>query len=262
MKPLWKFWERFGSKLSCKKILLFLDFDGTLVPIARDPESAKLSAASRQVLSRLSVSDRVRLCVISGRRVRTLKALLGIRNVSYVGNHGFEIEVPGLGLTAPAVSSAWIRKYLAPVAKRLKSQCRRFSGARLENKRHTLSLHFRKVAAKDLGAFRKIYENIKKEFSALPLVWREGKKVFEILPNVRWNKGSAALLVCDGFPDSFPVILGDDATDEDMFKALRMRGLTIRIGRSKKSYAKFYLPSQKEVLRFLICLRNLAALSF
>lgn len=251
MRPLRLSWSGVRRRLESKRKLLFLDFDGTLVPIAKDPESIKLDVRTKQVLSRLGVSEQVHLCIISGRRVRTLRSIIGMKDICYVGNHGFEIEAPGFALSASAVSSVKIRRILGPVAGSLKNEFGSIQGVVLEDKRFTLSLHFRNMAHKDLKIFRKKCKELKSRFQSLPLIWREGKKVLEVLPDVRWNKGSAALLVCDRFPGRLPVILGDDKTDEDMFRALSRRGVTIRIGSSKNSAAKYYLDSQKQVIGLL-----------
>ena len=252
MKSLRKFWAEFRSELSTAEgILLFLDFDGTLAPIARDPESVRLDFETKKILSKLSASDRIRLCVISGRRIRALRSILGLKNVCYVGNHGFEIQASGVAPPTAAIAPGKIRKILRPVAQRLKAAFKSFSGVLFEDKRHTLSLHFRNVAEKDLKNFRKRFEDIKSGFLGLSLIWREGKRVFEVLPNIHWNKGSAALVICDRFPDRLPVILGDDRTDEDMFRALKKRGITVRVGRSQHSEAEYYLTSQRQVAAFL-----------
>lgn len=252
MRPLRLSWSGVRRRLGSRRgNLLFLDFDGTLVPIARDPESVKLDVGTKRVLSRLGMSEQVRLCIISGRRVRTLRSIIGMKDICYVGNHGFEIEASGVALSTSAISSVKIRRILGPVAGSLKTEFRSIQGVVLEDKEFTLSLHFRNLAHKDRKIFRIKCKELKSRFQNLPLIWREGKKVLEVLPDVRWNKGSAALLVCDQFPGRLPVILGDDKTDEDMFHALSRRGVTIRIGSSKNSAAEYYLDSQKQVIGLL-----------
>lgn len=252
MRPLRLSWSAVRRRLESKKKLLFLDLDGTLVPIAKDPESVKLDVRTKRILSRLGLSEEIRLCIISGRRVRTLRSIVGMKDICYVGNHGFEIEAPGIALSASVGSSVKIRQILGPVVRSIKKEFGSIQGVVLEDKKFTLSLHFRNLAHKDRKIFRKKCKELKSGFRRLPLIWREGKKVLEILPETAWNKGAAALLILNRFSGWTPVILGDDRTDEDMFLALRKRGVTVRIGRSKDSAAEYYLASQKRVADLLL----------
>lgn len=75
-----------------QQILLFLDYDGTLTPIAAKPGMAQLSAQAREVLARISGRSSFQLAIISGRSLAELKALVGLENIAYAGNHGLEIE--------------------------------------------------------------------------------------------------------------------------------------------------------------------------
>ena len=80
----------------------------------------------------------------------------------------------------------------------------------------------------------------------------KGKKVMELTPNVSWDKGSAALWILRQLKDKcLPIYIGDDQTDETAFKALNKKGITIRIGRSKKTAAEYYLKGHWEVPRLL-----------
>ncbi|MDH4197376.1 MAG: trehalose-phosphatase, partial [Candidatus Aminicenantes bacterium] len=86
------------------------------------------------------------------------------------------------------------------------------------------------------------------------LVVREGKKVLEVRPNVDWDKGRGVLFLMESFgldPRSFPVYIGDDLTDEDAFRALRDRGLTILVGSRRKTLAKGRLSDVSRVWEFL-----------
>ncbi|OGP65466.1 MAG: hypothetical protein A3K22_03905 [Deltaproteobacteria bacterium RBG_16_42_7] len=82
-----------------------------------------------------------------------------------------------------------------------------------------------------------------------------GKKVFEIRPHGVWNKGDAVKWIMDKFgKDRIPVYIGDDATDEDAFKAVRGKGIAISIGTNKE--ADYYLKNQEEIRRFLKWIGN------
>ena len=79
-----------------------------------------------------------------------------------------------------------------------------------------------------------------------------GKKVLELVPNIHWDKGKAALFLLEKFNKTcLPVYVGDDVTDETAFNALKEYGITIRVGKSKQTQAEYYLRGQWEVLRLL-----------
>jgi trehalose-phosphatase len=90
-----------------------------------------------------------------------------------------------------------------------------------------------------------------------------GKKVLELRPPVEWDKGKAVEAIWHhvaertGSRRVLPVYCGDDVTDEDAFRALQQRGVTVRVGRKRKTTAHYYLPSPKEMVRFLIALSSL-----
>jgi len=80
----------------------------------------------------------------------------------------------------------------------------------------------------------------------------KGKKLLELIPDVSWNKGKATLYILQRLKEDYlPIYIGDDQTDETAFKALCRRGITIRVGKSKKTLADYYLKDHREVLRLL-----------
>jgi trehalose-phosphatase len=121
----------------------------------------------------------------------------------------------------------------------------------IEDKNYTLSLHYRNLPREYAPFFRQEVDRFRRHYSHWPLVWKEGKKVWEVRPGVKWDKGNMALHLSKSFPDALPIVIGDDATDEDMFSALKRRAITVRVGRPGRSSAKFYLRSTVGVRRFL-----------
>jgi len=93
-------------------------------------------------------------------------------------------------------------------------------------------------------------------FSILP-----GKKVLELVPKVKWDKGSAALfLLKRQKKDYLSIYVGDDKTDETGFNALRTQGVTVRVGKSKKTKAEYYLKGQWQMIKFLQHIHSLVKL--
>lgn len=234
-----------------RKIALFLDFDGTLVPIQKDPKQCFLSDKIRNQLLMLAGSKCFHVMVLSGRALSDIKKRIGIRTIYYGGNHGLDISGLDLRFTHPrALASKMAIKY---VTHQLKKEITSFEGAWLEKKLFSVSLHFRSVKTEDIRLLKKVFYNVVENYSKNNLFTiMKGKKVLELLPDVSWDKGKAVLWVLHQLKDRcLPVYVGDDHTDEDAFKALRGKGITIHIGKSKKTSADYYLKGHWELPRLL-----------
>jgi trehalose 6-phosphate phosphatase len=231
----------FGKNRTGRMIALFLDFDGTLVPIQKTPAHCILSEKTKKQLELLAGSDRCYLTIISGRGLSDIKKKVGIHKIYYVGNHGLDVSGPGLRYTHPtAVISKWA---IERVARRLRKEIACTEGAWLENKKFGVSLHFRSVETKNITFVKKIFRAVSNEFVVNKSLYvTKGKKVLELSPDVSWNKGSATLWLLQRLKDRcLPIYIGDDQTDKTAFRALDKKGITVRVGRSKKTAAEYYL---------------------
>ncbi|MFH1347913.1 MAG: trehalose-phosphatase [Candidatus Margulisiibacteriota bacterium] len=236
-----------------KDLFIFLDYDGTLTPIVNKPHQAKLSSARRSFLKKFSQLPHVKLIIISGRMLSDLKKRVGIPNIYYAGNHGFEISGPGTKLVHPKARSA------KPVLKKLGSllvgKLKSIKGVLVEDKILTLSVHYRLVTKKDLPKVEEIFQEIIRPYLKTKMIRvSHGKKVFEVRPNIKWDKGQAVLWFLNKKAKGkkvFPVYIGDDTTDEDAFKALKNRGSTFRVGRTTKTCAEHFLKDVDQVYMLL-----------
>jgi trehalose-phosphatase len=252
MKSFWVDWPKLKRRVFArKKKLLLLDFDGTLAPIAQHPDNVILNKRTEKALRMLTRSHTFQITVISGRSLKDLRSYFSLKNIVCIGNHGFEFK--GGGLSTPLVVRR-IKKILRSMSlmvKKLEKSFRDIPGVWLENKSYTLSLHFRELSKTHHSLFQKKLDNLRKEHHHFPLAWKRGKKVWEIRPRLLWGKGEAALYLLRKFPGLLPIVVGDDKTDEDMFEALEDQGITVRVGFSRNSKAKYYLKSSREVTRLL-----------
>lgn len=256
MKHAFSHWEEFQKQLSDKYVMLFLDYDGTLTPIVESPDRAILQEQIRTVLKRLSCNSRCKLAIISGRTLKDIKKRVGIRNIIYSGNHGLEIEGPSIRFEVPV--SFNYKTIIKQIKKELNKRLSPIKGILLEDKGLSLSLHYRLVGKKRIRFIKTIFDEIVAPYRARNKIEIEnGKKVLEVIPPVRWNKGKVVLwllskqkLVLCGKP-ILPIYIGDDVTDEDAFRALKNKGLTIFVGKPKKSHAKYYLKNIIEVSEFI-----------
>ena len=235
------------------RIALFLDFDGTLTPIVRDPFRCSLSDEMKGILLSLIRCERVSLSIISGRSLGDLRRRVGLRNIYYAGNHGLDIAGPGMRFIHPGAVAAL--PLIDRAARRLGRAIRNIKGAWLENKKYTVSLHYRGVGREEIPFVKRLfYERIGDFLDDGSLDVIKGKKVIELRPAVAWDKGKAVLSILKEWSDSLAIFIGDDLTDETAFTALAEKGITIRVGKSGKTSARYYLERQSDVTRFLALL--------
>jgi trehalose 6-phosphate phosphatase len=213
--------------------LVALDFDGTLVPVVARAEDARMGPQMTKLLR--EIGRLTPLAIVSGRGRRDLRRRLGFKPRYLISNHGLE----GLGrereaLQAKRLTKAWL-KQLRP-------------GRHIENKIYSLSLHYRLAA--DRAAAR---NRLRREISRLQPPPRVigGKCVFNLMPEGGLDKGSALKLILARLSPRQGLFIGDDDTDEEVFKLKDRRLMTIRVGRGKGSKAQFYINRQTEVFDLL-----------
>jgi trehalose-phosphatase len=235
------------------KYLLFLDYDGTLTPIVRKPGMAELSRSRKEQLKALARHRHLRVAIVSGRLLSDITERVGIKNIYYVGNHGFEIAGPGLRFIHPKARAA--KPSLQKIKKELERRLKHIKGLIIEDKKVTMSLHYRLVKTSALNEVRRVFRRAAAPYlKARKIRVTQGKKVFEMRPNADWDKGRAVLWLVkklDPRQTAVPIYIGDDTTDEDAFRALKKKGLTARVGRSKQTHAQRRLQDVDAVYRFL-----------
>jgi trehalose 6-phosphate phosphatase len=237
------------------RLLLFLDYDGTLVRIRKTPEQAVLGPRRKRFLERLA--RRTFVCVVSGRSLGDVRRLAAARGVAYVGNHGLEIADGRWRWVHPEASR--LKPVLAAALADVRRAARGFPGVFVENKGLTGSVHYRLMAARRYPELKRIVAGeIGKR--GLDLKMTEGKKVFEVRPRVPWDKGKGVREILrrrGAKPPAVSVYIGDDRTDEDAFRVLGRRDITVLVGPRRPTLARFRLDGVPEVWRFLRALDGL-----
>jgi trehalose 6-phosphate phosphatase len=217
---------------------LFFDVDGVLAPIVPRPEDARVPDETRAELRRLYARYALVACV-SGRAGVEAQRIVGVPELTYVGNHGLELE-PDADEWA-----ARLRTFLAEV-----------DWPQTEDKTLTAALHYRGAPDEDIAVAQ--LDEIADRARAAGLVARYGRKVLELVPPVAANKGTAVRRLLDERGLRRALYAGDDTTDLDAFAALEQIELGIRVavlsteGPSELgSRADLVLQSSAEVLPLL-----------
>ncbi|KAM0927100.1 hypothetical protein ACQ4PT_003205 [Festuca glaucescens] len=249
--------EQIAAASKGKKIVMFLDYDGTLSPIVANPDAAYMSDAMRAAVR--DVAKHFPTAIVSGRCRDKVYNFVGLSELYYAGSHGMDIKGPSSNpesvLCQPASEFLPV---IDEVYKLLVEKTKSTPGANVENNKFCLSVHFRCVDEKRWNFLAEQVKAVIKDYPMLKLT--QGRKVFELRPSIMWDKGKALefLLESLGFANSsdvLPVYIGDDRTDEDAFKVLRERGQGVGIlvtKSAKETSASFSLQDPGEVMEFLL----------
>ncbi|MDQ0285849.1 trehalose 6-phosphate phosphatase [Desulfofundulus luciae] len=238
---------------AASRLLLMLDYDGTLVPIAPTPDLARPDPELLATLQKLSLSPGRVVAVISGRKLAELQKLLPLTGLHLAGSHGAEIQETG-GKLYRLIEDRKLEENILSLERVARECVANSRGFLVENKGISLALHYRQadpeLARQVLVSFIEKVAPImdKNRLELLP-----GKKVLEIRPR-GVNKGKAVQYLCGKYDGALPVYIGDDRTDEDAFMALK-RGCGILVSpQSRASAATVRLSSPREVYTLLLLL--------
>jgi trehalose-phosphatase len=223
---------------------LFLDFDGTLVNFRPHPEEVRLASQAKRTLGQLASYGNVFVAIVSGRRLRYLRKVIGVKGVHYFGLHGSEQA------GAPVRLSMIGRQALLRAKRMARLELGAFARIRIEDKRLSFAVHTRGAQPKTIRAAHRTLLRIVAPLRAALRVL-EGDKVWEVVPAEIRGKGAAVSELLERLPaGTLAVYVGDDTTDEAAFAALANQ-VTVRVGNARSTAARFYLKNPGEVLDFL-----------
>ncbi|XP_034708829.1 probable trehalose-phosphate phosphatase D isoform X1 [Vitis riparia] len=272
--------EQMMSAIQNKKIVVFLDYDGTLSDIVEDPDKAFMTETMRSAVR--EVAECYPTAIISGRRREKVQDFVKLDDIYYAGSHGMDIISPvcsnrfggqehhrrvvdekGNEIVLFQPAADFLPK-VEGIFRLLTTRTKNIKGSRVEDNKFCVSVHFRcvhqKVIRPDTNALKEVVESVLEDYPDFRVT--RGKKVLEVRPLIEWDKGHALEYLLDtlGFDSSdvVPIYLGDDRTDEDAFKMITTRGEGYPIIVSsvpKETKASHSLRDTKEVMQFL---QNLA----
>jgi trehalose 6-phosphate phosphatase len=235
------------DRLGSRRLVLLIDFDGLLI------EPSAFDEGVRATLER--VAGVHPLYVISGREASDLRARIRVEGVEYVGALGFDLMDALPDIDRQALDEAVIE--LETAANEIEHWLDYIEGVVIERRKFSFALHYRMVDKEDLQQINAASGDVLERYASLN--WRKGKKVIEFVPDMPWDKGLCVRAVIarheetSGSGALFPVFLGDDPGDEDVFRVLdpaRELGVLVALG-ERASAAEFRLHDQEAVAAFL-----------
>jgi len=226
---------------------LLLDYDGTLVPFSRIPSEAAPDNSVRDLLSRLSSDTKNHVIIISGRDLSSLDRWLGSLPITLVAEHGASTRPRnGSWQQMVSVSDLW-KEEIRRVMQAFVIRC---AGSFIEEKTNTIAWHYRNTqTGLGFSRSRELLNTLSQLIQNTTLQVIDGNKVVEVRIS-GFDKGASALRIVGEMDPDFVLCLGDDTTDEDMFKALEGEGYTIKVNNGA-SAAQYTILSQQQVLPLL-----------
>jgi trehalose-phosphatase len=234
---------------SADRPAVFLDYDGTLTPIVSHPQDAWLPDSMRQTLR--SLAARVPVAILSGRDLDDVRGRVHVDGIVYAGSHGFDIA--GAGGLRRELGAAYL-SVLDTTEMELREALDEIPGAQLERKHFSVAAHYRNVNENDAFRVALAVDAVAAKHRELRRM--DGKKVYELLPDIDWNKGKAVLWLLETLDlvrgKVLPIYIGDDRTDEDAFRVLEKRGVAILVSEHPQvTAANYRLNNPEEVEHFL-----------
>jgi trehalose 6-phosphate synthase/phosphatase len=236
-----------GDFSKAEKRCILLDYDGTLAPYQKLPSLAAPSEELITLLRQLSSDPANEIVIISGRDVDTLEKWLGSLPLNMIAEHGACVKYKGQDWQELiSVTSEW-KEQVRPLMQLFVDRC---MGSFVEEKKSTLAWHYRNTNP-ELGFIRsrELRNSLLQLTANTPLQVIDGNKVLEVRM-VGVDKGASATTLLQRIEPDFILCVGDDATDEDMFRALKEKAYTVKIGRANTA-AQYTILSQREVFPFL-----------
>lgn len=230
------------------KRIIFLDYDGTLVPFTKKPENSHAGENIMGMIHQLLSDEKNTIVIISGRDKDFIEKEFGQLNIILVAEHGYlSRDHEQAWHSIMKINTSW-KLNVKPILQKYVDRCK---GSFIEEKQSSFAWHYRNAdqvtAVVQLEKLKEGLMEILTKQKDLSLL--EGNKVLEIKSN-KYNKGLAAFHYVSEAEYGFILAIGDDETDEDIFNVLPKNAVTIKIGR-EPSKANYYLEEQAQVFEFI-----------
>ncbi|AFZ74470.1 trehalose-phosphatase [Natronobacterium gregoryi] len=237
-----------------ERLLICLDFDGTLAPIVETPDEAVPTDEMQAAVTALADAPAVTTAIVSGRALRDVRGRIDGPAI-YAGNHGLELARDG-SIAVHPIGRKRARR-IETVCTTLETVLAPIPNYRIENKRLTGTVHFRSVPEAAHAVVAAHTRRVVDWIASDDLEISTGKCILEIEPSIPWGKGNAVELIAAELPsETLSIYVGDDVTDESAFRAVEPDGFGIRVGGPEPSASSCRVRSPGEVTAFLTWLES------
>lgn len=229
-----------------------LDFDGTISPIVHYPDDAYLPRENKRTLIR--INKHCPVVIVTGRSLAVIRRKIRVNAFIHIASHGLEWNIDGRTIRKPVPPS--VTRAIARIARGLRHLLPRYPKLIIERKSHAVVFHYHLLSSERTRIFRKDMARLLAPLRGNhEIKMFTDKKTVDIIPQLHWTKGDAALFVFRALQKKarktlLPLYIGDSTTDEDVFRAFR-GGITIRVGEKKGSAAQYFFRNRHEVDIFL-----------
>lgn len=226
---------------------LLLDYDGTLVPFAANPRSARPDAELVSLIQSLAADPANELVIISGRSRADLEEWFSGLPIALIAEHGMWLRRKDQDWQLLKHTTVEWKDRVRPI---LQLFVDRLPGALLEEKEFSLAWHYRKADPEQASQrAQELLDDLAGFTRNIDVQVLEGNKLIEVR-NTGVNKGTAALEWLGANPPGFILGIGDDRTDEDLFRALPADAISVRVGVATTA-ARFHLANHAAVRKVL-----------
>jgi trehalose 6-phosphate phosphatase len=246
-------------ELGNRPYILFIDRDGTLVPISEVPADAILPDATASLVRDLANPKHGHACIVSARGLKGLAQEFDGDHLILAGNYGLEVSFPG-GRQIIHPDAAKVLPELAEVAAIFRQELAENPLLLLDDHNYSLCLHYHRVPRDQHDAFHKNMETLASKFAALK--FRNMPTSVEVVPPVVWDKGAALDLIAaeikwEEGKEPYYLAFGDSHPDDAMFRWINKHGgLSINIGHREGTEATYELDSPADLYNFLTQLKE------
>ena len=237
-----------------ERILLFLDYDGTLAPFHRDPLAVTTPPMILEEIQKIQSNRNCEIIIITGRMMNEIKQRIPINTISFAAIHGFHIELND-ETKRKWDSSQPERRLMKRIHQRISDHLESQKDLNIEDKSTSIAFHYRNVPPIQKQVVIETIEQIINDIDhthQLNII--HGAEVIEIR-STSMNKGLAVQYIQHHFSKNHPltIYIGDDTTDEDAFEIIGEKGISVYVRNDsfRPSKARFWISSQKEVIEVL-----------
>lgn len=237
---------------AAERVFCFLDYDGTLAPLAQTPDEGAPLPGTVELLRQLAAAPGMRVALLTGRAIADLRRFVDIPDLYYVGIHGLEVRQPNEAVEL-SEGVAMVRAVLPAVKRQLQQALGARPGLLIEDKGLALACHYRLASSADAAAARHAATSVGQAYQrrGVQIAVRQGRDVVEIRPAYVSKAKTACELLAPPARPALPIYIGDDQSDEAAFALLPPAAITIRVGPATATAARYRIEEPSAVQRFL-----------